>query len=188
MGAKKQGPGEENCPGAATANAASSGAYSGEYTCMRRHTPTTVSGLISVLSTDRFMTYESACRGDRDIAIRLYSWNIAIASAFWGGFSVLEVALRNTLHNELFNLAKREDWWKDNLQLHQSEFKHISKAYKTLKKIGNKEIQPGHIIAELSLGFWTGLLANRYHKRLWDPALNRAFPHLTETRKNFMRN
>jgi hypothetical protein len=34
----------------------------------------------------------------------------------------------------------------------------------------------GHVVAELSFGFWIGLLANRYHQSLWVPTLQHAFP------------
>jgi hypothetical protein len=43
---------------------------------------------------------------------------------------------------------------------------------------GDIVMRAGHVVAELSFGFWTGLLANRYHARLWEPALRRSFPLL----------
>ena len=46
-------------------------------------------------------TYKDACKGDHDHALRLYAWNVAVTSAFWGGFNILEVALRNALNEQL---------------------------------------------------------------------------------------
>lgn len=40
----------------------------------------------------------------------------------------------------------------------------------------------GHVVAELSFGFWIGLLANRYHQSLWVPTLRHAFPRLSGRR------
>jgi hypothetical protein len=49
--------------------------------------------------------------GNADIALRLYVWNIAVSSAFWGPLQVLEVVLRNALHDRLTARFSREDWW-----------------------------------------------------------------------------
>src|SRR5690625_1891017 len=104
-------PVQKNCPGAATASAASSGAYKNHHT-PRTQNPLLIQDaeLIRVVSPDRFGTYIRACQGDQEQALLLYTWNIEIASAFWGSFNVLEVTLRNMIHTELSNYAGRDDW------------------------------------------------------------------------------
>lgn len=41
----------------------------------------------------------------------------------------------------------------------------------------------GRVVAGLSLGFWTGLIAARYEQSLWKPCLKYAFPNNTLPRK-----
>lgn len=48
-------------------------------------------------------------------------------------------------------------------------------------------MQVGQAVAELSLGFWTAPLANRYHQRLWERGLSQAFPLLDGQRRELHR-
>jgi hypothetical protein len=133
-------------------------------------------------------TYEHACHGDHDQAARLYTWNIEMTAALWGGFHVLEVALRNTLHHRLAVLARREDWWNSpHVALHPFDQQKVTAAVSNAGRDHGVMMLPGHVVAELTLGFWTALLANRYHQRLWVPALNAGFPHLIGTRRELHR-
>lgn len=180
--------GQKNCPSAATASAASSGAYASNRTGSSSSTPEIyTTELLRLLTPDRLGTYQRACSGDSDQALLLYAWNISIAAAFWGSFNVLEVALRNTVHTELGALAGQEDWWNATLPLHPFEQKRVADAQLSAQRAQGQKVQHGHVVAELSLGFWTGLLANKYHQRLWVPALHRAFPHLSGKRRDLHR-
>jgi len=38
-------------------------------------------------------------------------------------------------------------------------------------------LTPGRVVAELSFGFWIGLVGKQYDHTLWVPHLHRAFPH-----------
>lgn len=53
------------------------------------------------LHVSRFGTYATAADGDMDLALRLYLWNIELASAFHSSLRLLEVLLRNTIDAEL---------------------------------------------------------------------------------------
>lgn len=115
-GPQGQVPGQENCPGAATASAASSGAYTSYVTASGTAAPGQQLDdveLTRLLNADRLATYVRACHGDQDAALRLYAWNVEVASAFWGSFNVLEVALRNRIahHEPIFarNLTADHD-------------------------------------------------------------------------------
>ncbi|WP_182050740.1 hypothetical protein [Changpingibacter yushuensis] len=88
-----QVPGQENCPGAATASAASSGAYASNVTASGQGAPAKQereAELTRLLTADRLATYIRVCEDNQDEALRLYAWNIEIASAFWGSFNVLD--------------------------------------------------------------------------------------------------
>lgn len=181
---------EANCPGAATASAASSGAYSNHATAFASAEPelqVTDRELTRLLNADRLATYLAACDNVDADAQRLYAWNIEVSAAFWGGFNVLEVALRNVIHHELSALAGQEDWWNAQIGLHQFEQQRVSDALSSAKRAKGQGALPGHVVAELNFGFWTGLLANRYHQRLWVPALHAAFPYLTGSRRELHR-
>lgn len=189
-GPQGQVPGQENCPGAATASAASSGAYTSYVTASGTAAPGQQLDdveLTRLLNADRLATYVRACHGDQDAALRLYAWNVEVASAFWGSFNVLEVALRNAIHAKLSTLASQEDWWNAQIGLHQFEQRRVTDAIGAARRAKGTAVVPGHIVAELSFGFWTGLLANRYHQRLWVPALHGAFPHLVGPRRELHR-
>lgn len=183
----------KNCPGAATASAASSEAYTKKNSTAKPTdlqqplTDPSVSELFRVLDKGRLMPFVTACKGDRHTALRLYSWNIAVSAAFWGSFNVFEVAVRNAIHTALSATAGSERWWDSDLPFHTLEKQRVKGAFAVAKKSKGDSVTPGHVIAELNLGFWTGLLSNKYHQRLWVPTLNRAFPHLEGTRRELHR-
>jgi hypothetical protein len=54
----------------------------------------------AVIGPDRLAPYLDAAGNSRD-AILLYTWNSAIASAFLGPISIIEIALRNVIANRL---------------------------------------------------------------------------------------
>jgi hypothetical protein len=141
--------------------------------------------LIKFISADRFATYESVTGGDAGVALRLYVWNIAVSSAFWGPLQVLEVALRNALHERLIACFGREDWWNaESLALTTVHQQIIATAHERLAQ-ERKMPTSGRIVAQLSLGFWVGLLGagHNYEMTLWRPALRHAFTEGVGTRR-----
>lgn len=131
-----------------------------------------------LLSAARLSTYINARHSDTASAIRLYAWNIEVSAALWGGFSLLEVCLRNAMHYQLAVLASRDDWWNaPTITLHHEQADAVTKAITFVASAKGPTYSADDVVAELTLGFWTALLANRYHQRLWAPAIIHAFPH-----------
>jgi hypothetical protein len=129
-----------------------------------------------LLSAPRLGTYLAACGNDPDQGMRLYSWNIEVSAAMWGGLSVLEVCLRNAINQRLESMTGQPDWWNANgLRLHFEQEDAIRQALRAARQT---KAPLGQVVSNLMLGFWTSLLANRYHQRLWVPALQGAFPRL----------
>ncbi len=138
------------------------------------------------LSPERMATYVQAADGDRERALRLYTWNTAISAAFYGPLQGLEVALRNAMHRQL-SAAYGIDWY-DNpgCGLDAGTLNRIEAAKTTIARAGN-EVDPPHVVAELSFGFWVSLLGKggwiadgrkaNYDMTLWRKALYKAFPH-----------
>ena len=140
-----------------------------------------------ILSIDRYSTYLAACSGDRAQAVRLYAWNVAMSAALWGGFNVMEVALRNAMHEQLAKLARREDWWNGQVPLFPYERQRVTDVVQEMTREKGAALKPGHVVADLTLGFWVKLLANGYHQRLWVPALQYAFPNIKGLRRDLHR-
>lgn len=146
--------------------------------------------LEATLSSERFATYLGAAGGDREEAARLYTWNTAASAAFYGPLQALEVSVRNSMHAQLSN--KYGAAWYDVAAtgLDNGANKRITQAKHELQR-SRYPVDPPHVIAGLSLGFWVSLLGRgghmdrartrkaNYEMTLWRPALRNAFPHAT---------
>ncbi|WP_167359038.1 hypothetical protein [Duganella phyllosphaerae] len=64
-------------------------------------------------SSARLGRYRASCDGDKEIATRAYVSNLLLAEAMMPLLNVLEIALRNGMHNRLALLYERADWWHD---------------------------------------------------------------------------
>jgi len=121
--------------------------------------------LISAITEERFAKYVERCTGDRTAALRLYTWNTAASAAFYGPLQAVEVTLRNAVNQKL-GRALGQRWFERSPLMRANELRMANEAINTLKTRGT-EPTPGRVVAELSLGFWTGLFANAYDQNLW---------------------
>ena len=148
-----------------------------------------LTGLEAAFSPERLGTYVQAAQGDREKALRLYTWNTALCAAFYGPLQALEVALRNAAHRELTK-CYGEDWY-DNpaAGFDRSSRERIADAKIVAARAGHA-VTPSRMVAALSFGFWVALLRSGgridraghkadYEMTLWRPALRAAFPHRT---------
>ncbi len=154
-----------------------------------------VAELESTLSAERLGTYVSAVRGqDKEQALRLYAWNVALGSAFYGMLQGLEVTLRNAMHGRLAAAYGPE--WYDNprVGLDDGGTRRIDNVKIRLGHTGRGPVSPGQVVAGLSFGFWVSLLGPggqiaaldrraNYEMSLWRPALRGAFPHARPLRR-----
>ena len=142
--------------------------------------------LFAALSPERMATYIAAAGGERERALRLYTWNTAISAAFYGPLQGLEVALRNALHREL-TAAYGPAWYDDPAcGLDAGATSRIAAAKDNLRR-GGYAVDPPHVVAELPFGFWVSLLGRggraptlgaprrNYEMTLWRPCLHKAF-------------
>lgn len=152
-------------------------------------------GLDGLLSEPRLARYLDRYRGDRKLALRLYTWNLAVSSAFWGPIGVLEVVVRNAIHQQLVARTDRDDWWKDpDLQLCRNETDSIHSAVSTLIRRGNPAPTSDQVVAATSFGLWTGLTGAgiardpvlSYETSLWQPRLQHAFPNRGDKRRKYI--
>lgn len=144
--------------------------------------------LVASLSPERVATYVAATRGDRERAMRLYTWNTAVSAAFYGPLQGLEVALRNAMHREL--TAGYGSVWYDNVAcgFDIGTSRRIAATKDELRRSGYR-VDPPHLVAALPFGFWVALLGRggraggpgapkqNYEMTLWRTCLHKAFPH-----------
>lgn len=140
------------------------------------------------ISSERFATYINHAHGNKQRAIELYEWNAAVSSAFYNPLQALEVTMRNTMARELSCVYGAA--WYDNprCQLDYGSSKRIESAKNKLRR--NKyQVDPPHMLAELSFGFWVSLLGPggkncNYEMELWRPILYKSFPAVKKGRKD----
>ena len=141
--------------------------------------------IAQALSVERLAPYVAACQGDRVVALRLYEWNLSVSGAFYEALGIVEVTLRNALHQRLTDRhGQRPGHWYDDPArlLLPPAHADITAARQRVAKLGRPET-PGRVVAELNFGFWKFLLARRYEATLWTPTLRHAFPNLQPRRR-----
>ena len=137
--------------------------------------PVDMGAVAQSIPTLRLQPYLDLCNGDYVQGINFYLWNIEISGAFWGSFNLLEVALRNSIHQQLIVKTGHPDWWDQPTMLHLNERLILEKVKEKFIEKGI-EFDAGDLISELGLGFWVALLSNKYHQALWVNSLENAFP------------
>ena len=114
--------------------------------------------------------------------IDLYNWNIALSEALYPLLHTIEIAMRNRLHIEIGVLLADQKWLLNrNEQILERLNEHwqqkIDHYIRDLRKKG--KLDEGHLVAELSFGFWTALLSGpfEYRKLLWPQLKGTVFPN-----------
>lgn len=96
--------------------------------------------------------------------------------ALFESIHYLEVALRNQIDSALETLADGADWLESpgSVPLNEGTKQKVTEGRRRAAR-GGREPTHGHVIAELTFGFWAYLLAQNYNRSLWRPALRHAF-------------
>ncbi|MCP3425618.1 hypothetical protein NBM05_06220 [Rothia sp. AR01] len=147
------------------------------------------------LSIARLASYVKAAEGNRQDAIRLYQWNTELSGAVYQALHVVEVVLRNAMDTRLrrwnaeqINAQTGEhrdgDWLLDPAPLLRRLVREKElaagrgRAERAIRGHG-RPVSHADVLAQLSFGTWRFLLPDRDpgRKRLWNDALEGAFPH-----------
>lgn len=146
--------------------------------------------IISWQSEPRWQRYLKAGHGNTEHALKLYEWNLYLASSVMHDIAHFEVAIRNRYdqilsekwdgqYHWLFDpnspinkplIRKRKGKEYDINSLNRSNINSIK------RRIHHKDLDPGRIIAELPFGFWRHLTDAAHEKSLWVCYLKYAFP------------
>lgn len=141
--------------------------------------PININKLDASLSSLRLSTYIRRSEdGSQEAALKLYLWNAQISAEFHFPLQIVEITLRNALHQEL-KAAYGPNWHtSQNLLLQQFDQNKIDRAIRDIKR-KNQNLTPDRVVAALSFGFWTTLIGKgergSYHNKLWIPTLHKAF-------------
>lgn len=119
-------------------------------------------------SAARLGRYRASCNGDVNRAARAYVNNMLLAEATMPMLNVLEIALKNGVHQRLTILYKRSDWWE--YWVHDPSFvwqvREVINAKAKLQRRA-EALTPDKIIAELPFGFWSSLFNVQFQTILW---------------------
>ena len=109
----------------------------------------------------------------------IYAWNIALSQSLYPVLHMLEITLRNNLHQAISIDTGCENWYVSDLILkgtHERQMVEVvlQKMYKQ-----NKKVLPEQVITKLNFGFWASLLDVRYeyNQLLWPRLLRTVFPY-----------
>jgi len=130
------------------------------------------------ISRERLHRYLVSTKSDLRNALKLYELNLRISQLLYGALHEFEIALRNAMHDQLTAHFRRADWY-ETAPLNPVGMGMVARA----KGCARPEAHiPCKVIAELTLGFWTGLTASPYLFSLWNTCLHRAFPNVPSDR------
>ncbi|WP_342754847.1 hypothetical protein AAGQ96_03365 [Pantoea sp. MBD-2R] len=119
-------------------------------------------------SSARLGRYRAARSGEKDKAAIDYANNLHLAEAMVPLLNVLEIALRNGIHNRLSLLYQRADWWEAWTNEPAFIWQNKEIVIASTKLLRRHEQQTADkMIAELTFGFWSSLFNTRYQDMLW---------------------
>lgn len=141
-----------------------------------KYTNAELDALDSTISRDRLNRYIRLANGDRTKAIQFYEMNNVVSESFFGVIRGFEIALRNSVHTVLTKEIGHPDWYDRLSFLQKKEIESVAHAKTSIERSRKLPI-PSRVIAELSMGFWCGLISKIYDANLWVPHLHKAFPN-----------
>ena len=135
----------------------------------------------ALLSEPRMRPYVEAASGDRDRALALYEWSTRTAASAFEVVGHLEVLLRNALDRELARHAREADNGIPWFLLPTPGGDHVVDQVEAVRaRLRPLRQENRHqIVANLTFGFWTGLLGARYEE-LWRSRIDRLDALLAE--------
>ncbi|OVZ95665.1 hypothetical protein CBW53_19400 [Yersinia frederiksenii] len=168
----------------------------------------TIAAITKSLSTPRFATYQLPILGatSPEQCLGVYLWNKQLASAFLPALQIVEISLRNAIHQayvaslylDIENNHPQNTWevkkshareWLITTfteQRNYKSWKQIETA-KSQLRIDNKPLTPENILPKLTFGFWVSLVSNSFdvHKAtyltLWPNLRGSVFPYALDS-------
>lgn len=124
-----------------------------------------LSELTPSVSSSRLLRYQSAGGDDLETAVN-YFWKLALAESLFCSLNMVEIALRNALHDTLTHHFGVPAWYDRRGLLEAKQRKDINGVKSRIMKRGDS-VTPDRVVSELTFGFWVTILSRNYDARLW---------------------
>ena len=130
-----------------------------------------------ILHTERIDVYRRD-GADHKLTLARYALNMALSESLYPALQFAEIALRNAVHRELTVRCGTDSWYESPLaKLTSWQNDKVDEAKEALRK-RRKPRTSGRIVAELTLGFWTGFFNNSHARTgIGSYLAKNAFPH-----------
>jgi hypothetical protein len=130
----------------------------------------------TVFSRPRLGKYLTACKGDKQKALRLYRQNVRLCQKFYGSLGILEIALRNAINVHYLNQLKDTDWL-----INQAKNGFLKKYRDLITREQTNLINRGvytndRLLSTLTFGVWTYMFSRKCYKNSGKTLL-RVFPN-----------
>lgn len=115
-------------------------------------------------------------------AVARHARNITLCEAMYPILHMLEVVMRNSIHNACCQHFGAADWY-DQGWLNNNHQRFVADAKRELSK-RSKPHDPDRIIAELGFGFWCGMFHSSYEhgpRALWPTLLTAVMPNIPKS-------
>ncbi len=123
-----------------------------------------------ILSSGRYARYSNWAGDSPEYAAWLYQCNVLLSERKYTSLHILEIVLRNRI-DEVLSRHFSNEWYNDfTLIKDYRQKENIIKAKEILNKT-KRDFNKGHMIAELTLGFWTSFF-NKSYENLWQQYLH----------------
>ncbi|MBD7990757.1 Abi family protein [Ochrobactrum sp. Sa2BUA5] len=138
-----------------------------------------VGKLEAYISEPRIRRYLIRVSFKSERALKLYIWNAQVGEAFHPCIQASEVSLRNRVNAALI-ATFGNDWWKSAAFLSlidREREKDLTLSCSRIRNLG-KKVTTDQIVANLSFGFWVGMMSGSYNPKIWSAHIKTAFPNL----------
>lgn len=135
------------------------------------------------VSAERLESYRQEGSDDLEM-VATYFWNVLLSEALYPSLNIAEIALRNAIHRSLTEHFNDAFWFDTRGLLEETQRRQVSRARENVRVYRkNTTHTAGMVVAELSFGFWVGMLNRPYESKIWRAEkfrlLRTAFPYST---------
>lgn len=131
-----------------------------------------------VLSGPRFARYLQEQGNDREEALILYRWNMAISAAFAIPLHLLEISLRNGVADGVRAIHGAAWPWTQGflLTLPSPTNLRAFNPRRELTSCASRHNTAGKVVADIKFAFWERLLLQNQQRIIWDTQFDLQFP------------